>query len=121
MHTIDEVQELTAKVDAQGPKIWLKQGKTYKFKRSYPEYQVPFTRKKMHINEETGTAYPCTHDMMLIGKDGAFWCRDDRNRMVIYHDHADKDRQNELFGHEIWNHLHQQGDLQSRLATMRGH
>lgn len=103
---IDEVQELTAKVTIKGPKIWLTEGKTYKFKRSSPEYQVPFTRKKMHYNEESKTAYSRTHDMMLIGKDDAFWLRDDNFRMVMYRDHAHKEGENELFGHQLWEHFH---------------
>ena len=77
--------------------------KTYKFKRLPLSIKFHYT-EKMHFNEETRLRAR-THDMMLIGKDDAFWCRDDRNRMVIYRDHAHKDGQNELFGHEIWNHF----------------
>lgn len=102
---IDEVQKLTAKQTVNGPKIWLTEGKEYLFKRSSPEFQVPFTRKKMHYNEKTKQAYSRVHEMMLIGKDDGFYLRDDRRRMVMFRDHAHEDGENEIKGSAIWEYF----------------
>jgi SNF2 family DNA or RNA helicase len=102
---IDEVQELKAIKSVQGPKIWLSEGKTYKFRRSAPEFNVPFTRNKQHFSEETRTGYTRKHEMMLIGKDDAFSLRDDHNRMVMFRDHAHEEGMNEIKASQIWEHF----------------
>ena len=102
---IDEVKELTATKTVNGPKLWITQGNKYYFKRSAPRYNVPFTRKKMHFKEETGESWARNHEMMLIGKDDAFRFNDDRNRMVMFRDHAHDDGENEVKSKYIWDHF----------------
>lgn len=115
---IDEVQELKAKVSISGPKVWLTEGRTYRFRRSTPEFHVPFERKKMHYNEESKQAYSRVHEMMLIGKDDAFYLRDDKNRMVMYRDHAHKEGENEIKANQMWEHF-EKPDIQSIKERMK--
>ena len=102
---IDEVKELTATQTVNGPKLWITEGKKYRFERSAPKYNVPFTRKKMHYKEETGESWARNHEMMLIGKDDAFRFKDDRRRMVMFRDHAHDEGENEIKGEYIWDYF----------------
>jgi len=85
---VDEKKFLTCIKSVEEPGgLTLTKGKQYEFKSRAIGYVEPFTRTKMHFNEESKEVSPMVHQMSLEGKDFALSFRDDREWMMNFRDH----------------------------------
>ncbi len=84
---IDEKKELLCIQDSDSDDLQLTKGKVYPFTSRAMGYVEPFTKTKMHFNEETKEVSSKLHQMSLEGKDFALTTTDDRGWRINFRDH----------------------------------
>ena len=84
---VDELKELKCIKSVDEENLMLTEGVMYPFKSRAMGYIDPFTKPKMHFNEETKEVKLRVHQMSLEGKDFALTTTDDRGVRVNFRDH----------------------------------
>ena len=86
---VDEKKELMCIKDAdeEDDGMALTKGNVYHFRSRAMGYVEPFTKQKMHYNEETKEVTSRIHQMSLEGKDFALTTVDDRGWKINFRDH----------------------------------
>lgn len=100
---VDEKRELTCVQDVDEENLQLTKGKVYKFTSRAIGYIEPFTKMKMHFNEESKEVSSKIHDMSLEGKDFALTTKDDRGWKVNFRDHPTIDQ--DIDESKIWEYF----------------
>ncbi|MBL18532.1 MAG: hypothetical protein CMC82_01710 [Flavobacteriaceae bacterium] len=85
---IKDVDDVVAYTKSKDPiRLSLTAGKVYQFRSRRMKYIDPFTRTKMHFDEEAQVVTSAVHQMSLEGSDLALSFKDDRGWTLNFRDH----------------------------------
>lgn len=102
---VDEKKELKCIKSVDDENLVLSEGKVYPFRSRAIGYVEPFTKQKMHFDEETRQVHTKIHQMSLEGKDFALTTTDDRGWKINFRDHPTL--KSDIDESKIWEYFEQ--------------